>query len=346
MKKMFLVLVAMFFISFFINPSPVIAGSEYLKKGNDAFMMTNWEKAADYYKIVLEGDESKGIEGDPWNIKARENLIECLIKMGRMSQVSEQVRILFVSQIIKEESITSKLHYINSSDFSGVEKELDERVARDPTKKKPYAKDLVHHGNILYAGGKKDIAWRVFSLAIKYDPSVRSSITTFFINQVNSQIARQDFSLAFTTAKEGIMFGGDNNEFENAILQILKVNKGNKNFDSYREKAVSLIGENTVKKDFPPKSWQVVHTEEHIGKGWDKDDSSEYHVKINYPGAYQQRQNIKCTGKFKFWAGDVLGWVEHNKEHMFFVDNPNVNGHPYVEIEKDEKLKFTIEEFK
>ncbi|SEA17373.1 hypothetical protein SAMN05660420_01477 [Desulfuromusa kysingii] len=274
---------------------------------------------------------------------------------AKIEKTSEARQLL--NQAILDDPLDADVHYEAGLVYSQLGMTSDFDLAmKNACKLKPsycpkVAEPYYNMGfNLLEQRNDTYAASRAFEMAFAYAPSRKPSAVSRIYNHylvvANYHVSKQDYSSVFNAVADGMKFGQSSKDFETVILQVLRENKGNKHFDDYRERAIKLLGEEVVSKDFPPKSWKVVHTEEHIGIGWDDNDSKKYHVLFNYPNAYNQKQTIKCTGKFKVWRGSVLKWVEYDKERIFIIDNPNVKGNPGVEIQEGERLIYIAEEFK
>jgi len=286
---------------------------------------------------------------------------ENFMKIGRYYDVISvlEAQIQLKSDDAKAYFMLGNIH-LRLNNFAGADKEFLAAVTFRPAYRNEVAKKYFDLGlaslkmyrpisGLIRPKNSKEVdkAISFFTQAVKYQTSMVKSVADscfragkdcLTLSQLDTAkklfaFAKRDTSLVKQIQVEETKYGE----------RILAEAKEELSEDK-RQVAIRYLGQEKVNAEFPPKDWVVVFTAEYIGKGYDSNDSKQYHiptVKFGEVIRYGDKIILKTSGEFKVWDGV---WEKHLDSAEIKSRN-KTGGIFFIEAQDGEAVILEIQRF-
>jgi len=239
--------------------------------------------------------------------------------------------------------------YLRTNNFAGADREFQAAITFRSAYRAEVGKKFYSAGLTLLNKGEVDWAKDLFQRTLKLDPAQAKAIATACLTAAKryfavSQPEKAEKLLPLILSDKTLVsqFQAERTKYGEKILAEAKKELS----EEKRQVAIRYLGRERVDTEFPPKQWVVVFSKEYIGKGYDDNDSKQYHIPTVRYGEvieYDDKIIVKTSGEFRVWDD---GWETHTDYYEVRSRNrKEVGGLFGIEVQKGETAILEIQRF-
>ena len=238
--------------------------------------------------------------------------------------------------------------YLRTNNFAGADREFQAAITFRSAYRAEIGKKFYSAGLTLLNKGEVDWAKDLFQRTLKLDPAQAKAIATacltaakryFAVSQPEK--AEKLLPLILSDKASSALYQAERTKYGEKVLAEAKKELS----EEKRQIAIRYLGQEKVNAEFPPKQWVVVFSKEYIGKGYDDNDSKQYHIPtIKYEELVRKGDKIilKTSGEFRIWFGR---WRTYPGSYEAINDEEKPEGILFIEVKQDEKVILEIQRF-
>ncbi|MBW2108661.1 MAG: hypothetical protein JRI36_08365 [Deltaproteobacteria bacterium] len=212
----------------------------------------------------------------------------------------------------------------------------------DPGLKIQIAREAFEQGQWLFNRGLYQDADERFAVANELDDSYRDRICEMYFalgNALDSKRCIEPYRLA------GWYCSDHNEEIGLRLLGIAKRFKSKEWQDVYKAEAAKYVSDETIRAAFPNPSWRTVYASAYMGKGYDQNNSPEYHIRTLRFGKDVldgDKIIVEVQGNFRIWDA---GWDEYQSRCEIISKNKAPGQYLYVEAPEGERIMVSVQRY-